>query len=156
MVQLKPFFPNNTKCSKLCTFSKMRKYRNLRTFAEIFWAKKRLRGNLNTFGTLQVWSGCFTRIGGGDVKERVKRLVFKGIGGGRVIEKVGIEGRGEEVREQELGEKVEGEEVVREFVEEFKIEKVVKVKVKKVVKALVEEVEVGEVAEELVKDVKVE
>ena len=90
------------------------------------------------------------KIGGGVVKERVKRLVFKRIGGGRVIEKVGIEGRGEEVREQELGGKV-----VREFVEEVKIKEVVKVKVKKVIKTFVEEVEVWEVAEELVKGVKV-
>ena len=100
------------------------------------------------FSGHHVWGSCFARIGGGDVKEGVKGLVFKGIGGGQVIKKVGIGGRGEEVREQELVEKVEGEEVVRELAEEFKV--------KKVVKALAKEVKVEEVAEELVKEVKVE
>ena len=107
------------------------------------------------FAGRQVWGSFFVEIGGGVVKEWVKRLNFKGIGGSRVIETVGIKGRGEEVREQELGEQVEGEEFVREFVEEVKIEDVVKVKVEMVVRMLVEEVEVGEVTEELVKDVKV-
>ena len=111
------------------------------------------------FAGRQVWGSLFNEIGGGVVKEWVKELVFKGrIGGSRVIERVGIGGRGEEVREQELGDQVEGEEFVREFVEEVKIEDVVRVKVKvkveKVVRMLVEEVEVGEVTEELVKDVK--
>ena len=107
------------------------------------------------FSGRRVGSSFFTKIGGGVVKGRVKRLVFKGIGGSRVIKKVGVGGRDEEVGEQELGEQGEGEEVVREFVEEVKIEEVVKVKVKKVVRTLVEEVEVEKVIEEFVKDVKV-
>ena len=61
----------------------------------------------------------------------------------------------EEVGERELGKQGEGQEVVREFVGEVKIEEVVELKVKEVVRALVEEVEVKKVFKEFVKGVEV-
>ena len=94
------------------------------------------------FAGRQARVSFFSGIGRRVVKEWVKELIVKGrISGSRVIEGVGIGGRGEEIRQQELGDQVKGEEFVGEFVEEVKIGDVIRVKVKikveKVVRALV-------------------
>ena len=44
------------------------------------------------FSGCRVGSSFFTEMGGGVVKEGVKRLVFKEIGGSQVIEKVVVGG----------------------------------------------------------------